>query len=188
MKYLKLLLCLLIVNLVPSAYASAKTPNAFQIEVIAFMPKQPNLSHQDNYPPKPDLRQAQALEDTDEPIQPYMQLPDDKLRLTKEAQKIASHYHLLLHLAWVQKDEQRRPIKIERPQVMGLPLTGTIQVSKGYYYYFNNDLLLGEHTAIKSTRRIKKDELHYIDNPVISLLVTIHPVTLEDSEKAIASP
>lgn len=55
-------------------------------------------------------------------------------------------------------------------------LNGLIRVTRGRYLHINYDLLLRDDTAgrdyrIQGSRRMRSDELHYIDHPKIGLLV-----------------
>lgn len=159
---------------------------AYQVEIIAFHHRsqveptaQENFIH---YPGIPDTSHAQTLLPYDDEQPLYTLLPDNKFRLKKEASQLlkSANYDILFHYAWMQTIGNSKPLHLssspnKTPENSNV-LDGTIKVTKGLYYYLNIDLLFAPHYVLKQTRRIKKDEIHYIDHPRFGLLVQIHPI------------
>ncbi len=158
-------------------FASTATHNAFQVDVIAFRDHSSHAINQDSYPPKPNLKNATALSEYELPIKPYMTLPKDKRLLNKEASKLESRYNVLFYKSFIQTFKQRKPVLVQIDNLEhSKSLIGIIKVTKGNFYYFTCDLLLGEHHLIKVTRRLRSNELHLIDDPEVSLLIKITPI------------
>lgn len=180
---------LLLICLSQLAFSLPLDPErAYQVEVIAFKHQGVDANQNESfsaYPALPNINKAKHLLPYTIPPRLYSAVPANKLRLKKEVQKIADNpaYTLLAHYGWYQEEGKSRLLRFEGfdEESQALPdttidLDGTIRVSKGRYYYVSLDLLLPPHFALKETRRVRKDEIHYIDHPAFGLLVLVHPL------------
>jgi hypothetical protein len=154
----------------------------YQVEVIAFKHQGKHTALPETfsqYPVLPNFKRAHLLLGDQGYPALYAALPESQMRLNRDAQRIEKNpdYTLLFHYAWYQEEGKSRLLRLNSPQSASEPaLDGTIRVSKGLYYYVKLDLLLPPHFVLKETRRLKKDETHYIDHPAFGLLVYVHPL------------
>lgn len=102
-------------------------------------------------------------------------LPDKDKQLSAIAYSLnRKGYRLLLHEAWRQPVNSRVAqdwLSINTPL-----LTGQVRMVKGRYLHFYPDLTLydedlGISYPMKSHRRMRSDELHYIDHPKIGIII-----------------
>ena len=126
-------------------------------------------------PGEPDLSRARPVSDSGgvTPVSPSAY----RLRGAWQALK---GYRPLRHLAWIQRGTNRS----RAPVVMlgdepGSPVYGTVTVSRGRYLHVNLDLIYqGEAGRFRFTshRRMRSNEIHYMDHPMFGVLVLITPV------------
>lgn len=130
----------------------------------------------------------------------YRLLPNSQFALKKEDQLIQKQpgYQILLHLVWQQKvqtPEQAKPIHIYNDSTFTNQLNGTITIGVKKYFDVHLNLYLGvpvsELTALSKTsyfrnisekmayfhllqtRRMRSNELNYIDHPLYGVLIKI---------------
>ena len=128
-------------------------------------------------------------------------LPARQLRLTGAAKRIARYpnYNVLAHFAWIQDfNKASRPIYISTSSADGTQkLTGLINIHREYYFNTNFHLLLSvnnqamqnklnnyniannqnanSYFLLDQARRMKSNEINYIDYPTLSALIKITP-------------
>lgn len=115
-----------------------------------------------------------------------------------------SAYKPLLHIAWLQSVEKNRyseAIQVKKQAgIDDFILNGFVRLQRGHYLHLQLDL---EYTPMISTaldasaseatgaiiyhlqekRRIKLNEVHYIDHPRFGVIATVKPLKIQDSEQ-----
>jgi hypothetical protein len=94
--------------------------------------------------------------------------------------RASGRYQPLRHLAWVQAGvpRSRAPLILvgDGPDS---PVYGTLQVSRGRFLHVDVDLLYRDtdlNVRFTTTRRMRSNEIHYLDHPLFGLLVLATPV------------
>lgn len=88
-------------------------------------------------------------------------------------------YRVLQHLGWVQPGlSANKAIKVNVGN--GAGLSGTIKVSLAHYLHMTADLAYtpsaeGPTVTMKQTRRMRSKEVHYLDGPVLGIIVLMTP-------------
>ena len=103
-----------------------------------------------------------------------------RLRGIWQALRASPGYQPLRHLAWTQRGTSAR----SAPDVLvgdspADPVRGVVQVSRGRFLHVNVDLLLQDVDGsyrFKTKRRMRSNELHYLDHPMFGLVVVITPL------------
>ena len=177
------ILLILALNL---AHANSLPPErGYQVEIIAFKHlRAPSMNRPEafsEYPALPNIQGSHDITDITRNPTLYSVVPPSLMKLNREADSIADNrdYTLLFHDAWYQEEGHARLLRLTNTNDLEEPSTqfdGTVKVTKGLYYYVTLDLLMAPHYTIKETRRVRKDEIHYIDHPAFGLLVMVHPL------------
>lgn len=169
----------LLVLIMTTLTAMGKDGELYQIEVIGYIPNsQGHLRINESiYPPSLSLINTVTLDDNDDVNLTYNRIPKRLQRFNLEAYRLAKHFPILFHLSWRQQLNKGKPVFISAD----IPhsderLIGQIRVNKGYYFYFNGDFSIGEHIAIHHERRMRRNELHYMDNENLAILAEVHPL------------
>lgn len=120
------------------------------------------------------------------------------LQAAADAMRRSSQYRPLLHWRWRQPGWERgqaRAIQVDVPTGAALPVTGlpkamnpseqpllkgTLMLSRSRYLHFSADLVYtdptrGTASRLLETRRMRSNELHYLDNPRLGVLVRATP-------------
>lgn len=190
------LLCLLFS---PQSFSGPTTgPMQYQVEVIIFQNTIPPVANSEDFsgfPALPETSKAVNLGPENDAHTPYSELPYSWLRLRAEARLIKRKpdYKLLLHTAWLQQEGRSKTVHLDNDFQEGSApkLDGTIRVSKGLYYYFSVNLALTPINTLlrpkqkpfilKQKRRLRSDEVHYIDHPQFGVLIKVHPLKMSKS-------
>lgn len=97
-----------------------------------------------------------------------------------QALRNSSQYRPLRHLAWIQRG---RPKRLAPEILVGedanSDVFGTVQVSRARFLHLNMDLLLRDAAGsyrFTNHRRMRSNELHYIDHPMFGVLVIATPL------------
>lgn len=170
-------------------------PKLFQVELIAFeinSASNKNNEYFPAYPLLPDYTDSQPLATEEDESQTFRSLGRTALKLRREENLISkkADYQILLHESWLQNDTNIQKVLLDTsqaPEQTSL-LKGTIQVKKGYYYYVDLHLELrpnnsvsshneNTHYVLNTKRRLKSNELNYIDHPKFGVLIEIFPVS-----------
>jgi hypothetical protein len=127
-------------------------------------------------PGKPDLKGVRYLK---KDAKTYRILPKSQWKLGGAFSRLKSKsgYTPLLHLAWRQPVTSRKeaePVHLLSSSAPGVE--GTVKVSVERYLHVDLDLLLGSGYRMRSHRRMRSKELHYLDHPKMGALVLISPV------------
>lgn len=172
------LLIMLWFSLWPAQSALAKN---YKVEVIVFQ----NLNAGDYEPSQTDGLWQDASYDSARDLryggeggfQPVSSL---SLAGVRSQLDNSGGYRVLDHIAWQQpglSESSAIPVRIQSPGV----LDGTITVTLSRFLHVYTDMQysgagLSEPVQIKAHRRMRSRELHYIDHPLIGMIISITPV------------
>jgi hypothetical protein len=177
------------------AYADTDSSDWYQINVIIFEHITPEALQSETWPAitnMPNLKDA---------IDPQL-LPQEQSQLKIENRrfnrKIAQreNYKVLLNISW----QQEIPITYhaEPIHISGDKIDGTITINKDRYFNIKTNLILTEPTdylnsigpghyaqdnesqnfQMLQTRRMRSNELNYLDYPLFGMLIKIIPLSL----------
>ena len=135
----------------------------------------------------------EALKDFNESFakDSWLWLEDEHLELGPQRQSIARapELNVVFHGRWQQPVPAR-----DAPQYIQIPihdpvlqsqhqqLSGHIGITLGRYLHANTNLWLqadptsGQYAVLNESRRMRSDELHYVDHPLMGVLIKIMPV------------
>lgn len=158
-----------------------------------------------------DTKEQSVKLTTDGPIE----VTDSALfRLTPHVDKLKNHpdYNLLVHKAWKQKGLDREnaiAFEIDSRNTSSETentsfVDGTVTLIMSRYLHFNTDLtyhkpvnpmteIMNESDEVKtentfpvqSERRMRSKELHYIDHPLVGVIVLATPYKIESEEETV---
>ncbi|MBU0499016.1 MAG: peptidoglycan binding protein CsiV [Gammaproteobacteria bacterium] len=174
---MRLLLSLLLMTLWQAALAESST---YDIEVLIFSQSLGSTEQAPGFPGTPDMSKAGPLERRGISILPASQLAGVRKRLEQ-----SGAYQVLRHLSWRQElanGTVPQPFRVTYPEQGasgGRRLMGTIALGRSNYAILKADLLLqdnGQSYRLEETRRMKRNELHYLDHPRIGVIATLQPV------------
>lgn len=128
----------------------------------------PSPAEQQPLPPGPDAA----------PLPPVELLPESALNLRPQAYSLQRQgYQIMLHLGWRQVVGELGSDPwywLETPGLAGL-----IKIEKGRYLHIGTEWLIQDESIpyrLDLGRRMRSEELHYLDHPRAGLLVQILPV------------
>jgi hypothetical protein len=85
--------------------------------------------------------------------------------------------NVIRHLVWQQTPRGRNSKAWY--WLDGAQISGLVQVSRGRFLHFDTDLLFrdpaGKPVRVRLHRRMRSDELHYIDHPKLGILIQARP-------------
>ncbi len=128
--------------------------------------------------------------DTSETFDPEAGVPDmmgtteyspAALGLAGVAQSLrqSANYRVLAHKAWVQPENRSTPTTVFGSEGGGT-LEGTVQVERRRYLHVSVDLLFQdaqlESVRVTEDRRMRSEELHYLDHPKLGVLTIARPL------------
>jgi len=110
----------------------------------------------------------------------FAQIPASRMELNHIAATLQRKggYRVLSHVGWVQPGlSANKAIKVN---VSSGSLQGTARVSLAHYLHLNVDLLYtagpdGPLVRMKQKRRMRSKEIHYLDGPVLGVIVLMTP-------------
>lgn len=166
-----------------------------------FWPQDPGTPSELNAIPllnRRALSQEQAHE-----AQAYRLLPDSERQLTEHVTRLRNsrNYRPLLHLAWRQpmaEPAQAQPLYLDFTSRKGEKVSGTLKVGLKRYLHLETDLLLQRPVSagakssfganmqiyrMQANRRMRSEELHYLDHPVLGVLVLAKRFELPEPAK-----
>jgi hypothetical protein len=187
-------ICIIISTQVP-AETNTTNPNLYQVNIIIFEHITQEALNSEMWPTITDLP------DLKDSIEPQL-LPNENSQLQTEnrrfSRKIAqeNNYKILANLTWQQEipvTRHAKPIHIS-----GDKIDGTIAINRDRYFNIKSNLILTEPTSflnttnpenypntanniftsfqMKQTRRMRSNELNYIDYPLFGMLIKIMPI------------
>lgn len=171
----------LFVLLGPATPASAQATNWYKVEMILFTELDGagrDAEHWPEDPGQPQLLEAIPLTTGSARVQA---LDSSAYRLSGiwSALKYSRDYRPIRHLAWQQPGLSARSAPLvaigDQP---GAEIQGTVRVSRSRYLHLDLDLVLhqGDQSyRMTVSRRMRSNELNYIDHPMFGALVIITP-------------
>ena len=163
-------LLVLLLWLTVSGIVSA-APNWYQVAVVVF--SQPLHTDEDlsDQPPIPWPASAR----TPKP------LPAAQSRLYSAYDRLrrSPSYHPLLHMAW---NQPAWPNRINAPYQVGngSNVRGVVRIQRGEYLHAIVDMEYqapdGTVHRLREKRRLKFNEVHYLDHPAFGVLIRITPI------------
>jgi hypothetical protein len=162
--------------------ATAQEPSTYAVEVIVFANTGDAAYEAELWrldPGAPDLSGAVSV--SEEFGVPPVSPAAYRLAGIWRALRASPAYQPLRHLAWQQPAETTRGA----PEVLvgeepDAPVRGVVQVTRGRYLHARVDLVyydeLGGPYRLEGRRRMRSNELHYLDHPLFGVLVVVTPV------------
>ena len=188
MKRLLLIIVMLSVTCMP-AYAAAPSTNIYEIEVIVFENRIPDLEGDEHWMRDPDKSastdMSEAVSVGEKPA------ADSSLSATAAALENSGRHHVLAHLRWQQSAEAKsvsKPVKVVSADGA---LDGALRFYSSRFLLLDVNLTLREATGggalagagqitpayrLTEARRVKASEAYYFDHPKFGALVRILPV------------
>lgn len=108
-----------------------------------------------------------------------------QLTLTGAYQRLrsSSRYRPLLHLGWVQpldSSDRNEPVHVATAAGnAAAQVNGTVALRRGRYLHADVDLVFSKKSAtarLTQTRRLRNNELHYLDHPLFGVLISVAPL------------
>lgn len=169
-------------------------PNAYQVELIFFAPRtltlEPTTANQRAANQDMPSFLSGAI-DLQNPSLPITQVKPAERKLSELAGhlKRSSQYQVIGHVAWRQPalgGSQALPVRIDAGQATtSVQVAGTVKLTAGSGFTLNAALVLRQaqgdemHTVpIHAQRSMHSNRLHYLDHPLLGILVEVF--TVED--------
>jgi len=201
---MKKLLCLSLLVLCIPAWSESEQPKPlYQVEVLLFQTPISESATETwpEHPLLPDLSKARQLSNysPSQAVQPFELLPRNKFLLNQE-QWVLTHKldaKIIAHYAWLQDFASKETIHLYANPELQLSsstqppynadeswtIDGTLTLSKNNYFNLSANLLTtlsinGKpvNFLFKQKRRLRKEEIHYLDHPLIGMIVKIKEV------------
>ncbi|MET3998893.1 CsiV family protein [Marinobacterium sp. MBR-109] len=134
------------------------------------------------------------------PLQAFEELPRNDLRLSADASRLtrSGDYSVLYHRGWLQPiggRQQARSVRV-KASTEGYELDGSISIYRNRFLHAQPSLQLSSHGRspqalpatdsdtlyrpaawlLQDARRMRSNEIHYIDHPQMGVLLIIRPV------------
>jgi Peptidoglycan-binding protein, CsiV len=181
-----------------SAAGMAEEAKNYSVEVVVFENLDP-AAHQSevwptqvNFPlPAPLLE----LGSGNEIKHGFRSLPQTSAKLAQEIKQLeaSGHYRILHHRYWRQPGLEVNaalPVRLKADVTSGTPpktitmqLDGYVKVILGKFLHADIDLIFHDRDStsapvyrLKQSRKMRSKELHYIDSPVLGMLIYITPI------------
>jgi hypothetical protein len=188
-------------------WGNAHAASLYKIDMLIFLNKASGDLQNEHWPSDiagPDASDALAIQSPRPAGSAYAQVAASQRRLNAVRYQLerSAAYRPLLHLAWLQPAVNGRAGKklyFELPDNGGgLPrLRGTIKINRSRYLHAEIDVVYrgqfppsdasrsGEAVSfrLKETRRMRSNQLHYLDHPAIGALLIATPITLDAEEE-----
>ncbi|MFC6672425.1 CsiV family protein [Marinobacterium aestuariivivens] len=168
----------------------------YKVEVLVFAHNSQPAMKEQAWRDEEVPRRAGAVELGNGGNGAYQRLPGSNLVLTAEKNRLAGQaaYRTLFHGAWYQpvgRESSARPVHIRGGNLMAngvYELDGYVSIDRGRFLHFRPDLYYsfaapassndGYGSSILSAnldtpRRMRSDEIHYLDHPLFGVLVLI---------------
>lgn len=192
---------ILILMLISCAAFAAKTrslgtesnPVQYQIEVIILQHTTPTAFHSSEWE---NTKETEANNLDAEAPYPLLDTTQFKMKKEEETLTKSPNYRILKHIAWKQSQKElgdAKQVQINNISLTeGWNLNGSIKVSLQHYFRINLDLHLKQNFSralffsdyktfqLTQSRKMKSEELNYIDSPVLGALINIYPYIQKD--------
>lgn len=207
MSLLRILPSFALAMLLAPGICVAQTATWYRVEIIVFERPSPSAGAGERWPGNPGSpgwENAATLQPAGagrgKPV-PFERLPSKDYQLGPHWWSLSrgrSGTEPLLHRAWVQ------PVRGERGAVpvylslsdtspgseFGQRLEGTVRIRRGRFLHADLDLVLRRRDGtyrMQESRRMRSGELHYIDHPILGVLMKITPVRVGGPEEGAPS-
>lgn len=126
----------------------------------------------------------------------FLELQENQKDLTYERQLLDEEPDLLVthHLSWLQSVPERgKPISIMVAETED-NVAGYVRVTIGRYLHFETDLWTtigkrddmappqeNQFVALRESRRMRSNELHYLDHPALGVITKISPYSIDSN-------
>jgi hypothetical protein len=188
---LKRLFLILILASVPGilAYAAAPSTNIYEIEVVVFENRTPDMEGDEHWARGPD---KSANTDMNDAVSVGEKPPaGSALSATAAALESSGRHHVLAHLRWQQSAEAKsvsKPVKVVSADGA---LEGALRFYSSRFLLLDVNLTLREAASggmpagvgqiapayrLNEARRVKSSETYYFDHPKFGALVRVSPV------------
>jgi hypothetical protein len=188
---LKRLFLILILASVPGilVYAAAPSTNVYEIEVVVFENRLPDLEGGELWTQGPDKSANTDMNDAVSVGQ--KPATDSALLTTAVALESSGRHHVLAHLRWQQSAEAKsvsKPVKVASTDGA---LDGALRFYLSRFLLLDVNLTLREAASggmpagvgqiapayrLNEARRVKSSETYYFDHPKFGALVRVSPV------------
>lgn len=161
-----------------------KNDKRYKIEIIIYQENEPQQNEVfPKYPALTDDSKAIKLIESSEgeEVKNYMSLPRTQLTLNREENLISKkkRYNVLLHTGWMQNQSDEKLVHLESNSQEST-INGFIKVRRAYYY--NTDITIEftpsdsktQYYVLNTNRKLKNNEMHYIDHPRFAILLKIN--------------
>ncbi len=174
---------LLLLLLGMTSAANAQGARWYKVEMILFTELGAvarNAEHWAEDPGQPQTLEAIPLSSGSARVQA---LSSSAYRLSGiwSALKRSGDYRPIRHLAWQQPGLSSRSAPlIAVGDELDPEIQGTIKLSRQRFLHLDVDLVLREANQsyrMKSSRRMRTNELHYLDHPTIGVIAIVTPLT-----------
>lgn len=172
-----------------SAHAAAPSTNVYDIEVVVFENRLPDLEGGELWDRDPDKSASADMKDAVS----VGEIPaaDSSLSATATALESSGRHHVLAHLHWQQSVEAKsvsKPVKVVSADGA---LDGALRFYSSRFLLLDVNLTLREAVSggvtagaeqiapvyrLTEARRVKSSETYYFDHPKFGALVRISPV------------
>ena len=161
------------------------------------------MSEQEHNEPIKDLNTGALLDSVTQEITnfedylrraSFLELADYQKELLVERKLLDEEPDLVVthHLSWLQNVPERgKPLSIMIPRT-DAKLAGYVRVTIGRYLHFEADLWMpmekkddestsqnNHFAALRESRRMRSNELHYLDHPAFGIITKISPYSIE---------
>jgi hypothetical protein len=171
------------------AYAAAPSTNIYEIEVVVFENRIPDLEGDEHWMRDPDKSAGTDMNDAvSVGAKPAA---DSSLSATAAALENSGRHHVLAHLRWQQSAEAKsvsKPVKVVSADGA---LEGALRFYSSRFLLLDVNLTLREAASggmsagtgqitpayrLTEARRVKSSETYYFDHPKFGALVRVSPV------------
>ena len=191
----RLLAALLFASLVAALATpvAAQTTN-YRVELVLFTHRDAASQPVAHWPAREPLPGTANAIDLANPAAGFRALGTDAFTLRDAAERMrrSGRYDIVGHYVWEQPglgEKAAQPVRIVGGKLAGQDVAqveGAVTLILGRYLHIRSDLLLrmpaltGEHhwneVRVQERRRMRSRELHYLDHPLLGMLVQITPV------------
>lgn len=201
----KLLLLLFSIFVITSSFAADKESTLYRVEIIVFEQSNSQINYDEQWPEHPSLpnltKSRELTVNTDNNRTSFQFSNKNIMSLNKEQWALINRQHakILMHYSWLQPFNKKEKIHIyanprnypdlrysapayskSEPWI----IDGVLTLNKTNYFNISTDLLFNiandkqeETFVIKQKRRLREKEIHYIDHPLVGILITINKDT-----------
>src|SRR3569623_2861125 len=174
------------------AAVAARAEDVYKVEVIVFENLDPAAPQAELWPAQPgapaldkaiELTALSAATAADKSS--WRVLTPAQLTLPGAYQRLrsSSRYRPLLHVGWVPPlDNSARDAPLHVATAAGnaaAQISGTVALRRGRYLHADVDLVISKKSATArqtKTRRLRNNELHYLDHPLFGVLISGAPL------------